>query len=73
MSMLEPLNNYCFTLFQGFSDTSLTPKEASMVLARAEERLKRPISMDEMQQGRLASILVPSDYVLPTTVCLFKL
>jgi hypothetical protein len=44
-----------------------------MVLAQAENRLGREITIDEMSGGQLGTILIPADYILPTKVTTFKL
>ena len=53
----------CSLLFQGYSDTALTPGEAAIVICTAQTRLDRVFSAEEMSAGNLAELLIPAYYL----------
>ena len=62
------------TSFQGFTETTLMPLQASTILLRADQRRAAlnpplpPISHDQVLGGELATSLTDEDYNLTTVV-----
>ena len=65
---------FIFFLFQGFTETTLMPLQASTILLRADQRRAAvdpplpPISHYQVQHGELVSLLTEEDYNLSTMV-----
>ena len=63
-----------FFLFQGFTETTLMPLQASTILLRADQRRAAlnppllPISHNQVRHGELATLLTEEDYNLSTMV-----
>ena len=61
-------------LFQGFTKTTLMPLQASTILLRADQRRAAldpplpPISPDQIQCGKQATLLTEEDFNLSTMV-----
>ena len=62
------LISLCFSYIWGFLDLSLRLGEAAAILLKAECRLGWGISHEEIDQGHLASLLTPEDYLAPSEV-----
>ena len=62
------------TSFQGFTETTLMPLQATTILLTADERRAAlnpplpPISHDQVLCGELATLLTDEDYYLTTVV-----
>ena len=68
MTSLFSFNFPMFSYIYGFWDLCLIPGEAAAILLKAEHWLGQEISHKEIDEGHLASLLIPDDYLDPFEV-----
>ena len=54
--------------FQGFSDTSLTVGEVATILQNYECHTGKVLNWEDLQEKKLASLLIPEDYDIKNKV-----
>ena len=57
-----------YSLYAGVLDLSLMPGEAAAIFCKAECWLWWELFHEEIDQGHLADLLIPDDYLAPSQV-----
>ena len=63
-----PFNLINLSLLQGFKYIHLTYSQAVMVMVKAEKRLERKFTVEEIEDGTMGALLEESDFDIEKTV-----